>query len=132
MYGFGTPIGSHYPPQDFGYVDLTGLYPHDLETARRLLAQAGYPRGFAANLKLPPPSYARRSGEIVAAELAQIGIRIRVENIEWAQWLDQVFTHHAFDLTIVSHVEPMDYDIYARRGFYFGYSSRSSTGSSHT
>ena len=27
MFGYGQPIGSHYPPQDPGYVDLTGLYP---------------------------------------------------------------------------------------------------------
>jgi ABC-type dipeptide/oligopeptide/nickel transport system permease component/ABC-type transport system substrate-binding protein len=123
MYGYGTPIGSHYPPQDAGYVDLTGLYPHDIAKARALLAQAGYPNGFGAALKLPPPSYARRGGEIVAAELGQIGIRVQIENIEWAQWLDQVFTRHDFDLSIVSHVEPMDYDIYGRPNYYFGYSS---------
>ena len=122
MYGYGIPIGSHYPPQDAGYVDLTGLYPHDIAKARALLAQAGYPNGFSATLKLPPPSYARRGGEIVAAELGQIGIRVQIENIEWAQWLDQVFTRHDFDLSIVSHVEPMDYDIYGRPNYYFGYS----------
>lgn len=123
MYGYGTPIGSHYPPQDVGYVDLTGLYPHDVSKARALLKQAGYPNGFAATLKLPPPSYARRGGEIVAAQLAEIGIRVRIENIEWTQWLDQVFKRHDFDLSIVSHLEPMDYDIYARPDYYFGYSS---------
>jgi peptide/nickel transport system substrate-binding protein len=123
MFGYGTPIGSHFPPHNPAYVDLTGLYPHDPAKARSLLAAAGYPRGFSVTLKLPPPSYARRSGEIVAAELAQVGIRVRIENIEWAQWLDQVFTHHDFDMSIVGHAEPMDYDIYARDDYYFGYSS---------
>ena len=123
MFGYGTPIGSHFPPGNPAYVDLTGLYPHDLAKARELLAQAGYSHGFSMTLKLPPPSYARRSGEIVASQLAQIGIRVKIENLEWAQWLDQVYTRHDFDMSIVGHAEPLDYDIYARDDYYFGYSS---------
>jgi peptide/nickel transport system substrate-binding protein len=123
MFGFGTPIGSHFPPLNPAYVDLTGLYPHDLAKARELLAEAGYANGFAMTLKLPPPSYARRSGEIIAAELAEIGIRVRIENLEWAQWLDQVYTRHEYDMSIVGHAEPLDYDIYARDDYYFGYSN---------
>jgi ABC-type dipeptide/oligopeptide/nickel transport system permease component/ABC-type transport system substrate-binding protein len=123
MFGYGTPIGSHFPPHDPAYVDLTGMYPHDPAKARALLAAAGYPEGFSVTLKLPPPSYARRGGEIVAAQLAQAGIRVRLENLEWAQWLDQVFARHEFDMSIVGHAEPMDYDIYARDDYYFGYSN---------
>jgi ABC-type dipeptide/oligopeptide/nickel transport system permease component/ABC-type transport system substrate-binding protein len=123
MFGYGTPIGSHFPPGNPAYVDLTGVYPHDVAKAKALLATAGYARGFSVTLKLPPPSYARRGGEIVAAELAQVGIRVRIENLEWAQWLEQVFARHDFDMSIVGHAEPMDYDIYARDDYYFGYSS---------
>jgi peptide/nickel transport system substrate-binding protein len=123
MFGYGTPIGSHFPPHNPAYVDLTGLYPHDASKAKELLTQAGYPRGFSMTLKLPPPSYARRSGEIVAAQLAEVGIRVNIENLEWAQWLDQVYTRHDFDMSIVGHAEPLDYDIYARDDYYFGYSN---------
>ncbi|HEY2465454.1 MAG TPA: ABC transporter substrate-binding protein [Steroidobacteraceae bacterium] len=123
MFGYGTPIGSHFPPRNPAYVDLTGVYPHDVAKAEELLTQAGYPRGFPMTLKLPPPSYARRSGEIVASQLAQIGIRVTIENLEWAQWLDQVYTRHDFDMSIVGHAEPLDYDIYARDDYYFGYSN---------
>ena len=123
MFGYGTPIGSHFPPHSPDYVDLTRVYPHDIAKARALLAGAGYPGGFSVSMKLPPPSYARRAGEIVAAQLAEAGIRVHIENLEWAQWLDQVFTRHDYDLSIVAHAEPMDYDIYARDDYYFGYSS---------
>jgi peptide/nickel transport system substrate-binding protein len=123
MFGYGTPIGSHFPPHNPAYVDLTGMYPHDTLKAKELLTQAGYPSGFSLTLKLPPPSYARRSGEIVAAQLAQIGIHVNIENLEWAQWLDQVYTRHDFDMSIVGHAEPLDYDIYARDDYYFGYSN---------
>jgi peptide/nickel transport system substrate-binding protein len=123
MFGYGTPIGSHFPPRNPAYVDLTGMYPHDVAKARELLAAAGYPNGFSMTLKLPPPSYARRSGEIVASQLAQIGIRVSIQNLEWAQWLDQVYARHDFDMSIVGHAEPLDYDIYARDDYYFGYSN---------
>ena len=123
MFGFGTPIGSHYAPVEPGYVDLTGLSPYDPAKAKALLAEAGYPQGFHATLRLPPLSYARRSGEIVAAELAEIGITVDLVPMEWAPWLDQVFGQHDFDLTIVAHVEPMDYGIYARDNYYFGYAA---------
>jgi ABC-type transport system substrate-binding protein len=123
MFGYGTPIGSHFPPRNPAYIDLTDVYPHDVAKAKALLAEAGYPRGFALTLKLPPPSYARRSGEIVAAQLAQAGIRVEIQNLEWAQWLDQVYGRHDFDLSIVGHAEPLDYDIYARDDYYFGYSN---------
>ena len=41
MDGLGAPIGSHLTPNDPGYVDLTGLYPHDPEKAKALLKEAG-------------------------------------------------------------------------------------------
>jgi peptide/nickel transport system substrate-binding protein len=123
MFGYGTPIGSHFPPHSPDYVDLTNAYPHDVAEAKELLTEAGYPRGFSVTLKLPPPSYARRAGEIVASQLAEIGITAKIENLEWAQWLDQVFSRHDFDMSIVAHAEPMDYDIYARDDYYFGYSN---------
>jgi len=124
MFGYGQPIGSHFPPQNPDHVDLTGLYPHDPAKARALLAAAGYPQGFALTLKLPPPTYARRSGEIVAAELAAVGIRATIVPVEWPQWLDEVYARRVYDMTIVSHAEPADYDIYGRANYYFGYDGR--------
>ncbi len=123
MFGYGEPIGSHFSPRDPGYVDLTGRYPHDPARARALLAEAGYRDGLSLTMKLPPTGYARRSGEILAAQLAQVGVRVRLENLEWAQWLEQVFKNHQYDLTVVSHTEPKDYDIYGRPDYYFGYDS---------
>jgi peptide/nickel transport system substrate-binding protein len=122
MFGFGTPIGSHFAPHHPAYVDLTGTYPHDPAKARALLAEAGV-TDLALTLKLPPPAYARRSGEIVAAQLKEVGITVEIVPVEWAQWLEQVFRGDDFDLTIVSHTEPLDIGIYARDKYYFNYDS---------
>jgi peptide/nickel transport system substrate-binding protein len=50
-----------------------------------------------------------------------VGIETQIENLEWAQWLETVFKGKDFDLTIVSHTEPMDINIYARPDYYFQY-----------
>ncbi len=121
MFGYGTPIGTHFAPHNPDYVDLTGQSGHDPDLAKSLLAEAGYADGLTLSLKLPPPSYARRGGEIIANQLAAVGITAEIENLEWAQWLEQVFRGKDFDLTIVSHTEPMDINIYARPEYYFQY-----------
>lgn len=124
MFGYGTPIGTHFAPHHAAYVDLTGRYPRDLDMARKMLAEAGYADGFKAVMKLPPPSYARRGGEIIAAQLAAVGIEVEIVPVEWAQWLKEVFRgDHDYDFTIVSHTEPLDIGIYARDDYYFGYRS---------
>ncbi len=121
MFGYGTPIGTHFAPHNPAYVDLTGQSAYDPDKARALLAEAGFPDGFETTLKLPPPSYARRGGEIIAAQLRAVGIETEISNLEWAQWLEEVFRGKDFGLTIVSHTEPMDIGIYARPEYYFQY-----------
>lgn len=123
MFGYGTPIGSHFAPHHPAYVDLTATYAHDPEKAKALLAEAGYGDGLTLSLKLPPPSYARRGGEVIAAQLAAVGVKVEITQVEWAQWLEQVFKGKDYDLTIVSHTEPMDIGIYARDDYYFDYNS---------
>jgi len=122
--GFGVPIGSFYVPGSLGYVDTTDSNPFDIEKAKALLAEAGVKTPLEMSLKLPPPPYARQGGEVLAAELAKIGIIARIENMEWAQWLSSVFAgQHNYDLTIVSHVEPFDLVKYREDNYYIGYKS---------
>ncbi len=120
-YGYGVPIGTHFAPHHPYYLDLTETYPYDPEAAKALLAEAGLPDGFSATLKLPPVAYARLSGQIIASQFAQVGIKVELVNMEWAQWLEDVLTNKDFDLSIISHVEPFDIGIYANPDYYFGY-----------
>jgi peptide/nickel transport system substrate-binding protein len=121
MFGYGTPIGTHFAPHHPAYIDLTASSSFDPEKAKALLAEAGFPDGFETTLDLPPPSYARRGGEIIAAQLAAVGIKAEIRNVEWAQWLETVFKGKNFGLSIVSHTEPMDIGIYAKPDYYFQY-----------
>ena len=121
--GFGTPIGSFYVPGAPGYVDLTGVNAYNPERARALLKEAGVATPLELNLKLPPTPYARQGGEVIAAMLAKVGIVAKQENVEWAQWLSGVYGQKAYDLTIISHVEPLDFGNFARPGYYWNYES---------
>ncbi len=121
--GYGAPIGSHYVPGAFGYVDTTGINPFNVDKAKALLAEAGVKTPLTLSLVLPPPPYARQGGEVIAAQLAKIGIVAKIENVEWAQWLSGTYTNKNYDLTIISHVEPFDLGNYAKSGYYWGYES---------
>lgn len=121
--GYGVPIGSYYVPGAPGYIDTTGINPYDPAKARALLYQAGVNLPLELVMKLPPTPYARQGGEVVAAMLAKVGINAKIENVEWPLWISGVYTQKAYDLTIISHVEPLDFGNFARPGYYWGYES---------
>jgi peptide/nickel transport system substrate-binding protein len=121
--GFGTPIGSFYVPGAPGYVDLTAVNAYNPDRARALLKEAGITTPLELSLKLPPTPYARQGGEVVAALLAKVGINVTQEPVEWAQWLSGVYGQKAYDLTIVAHVEPLDFGNFARPNYYWNYES---------
>jgi len=126
MFGYGTPIGSPLTPANPYYVDLTDLYPHDPKKARALLAQAGYPDGFATTMTLPQ-NYAIhvRTGEIIADELSRVGIEVKIELVDWGQWLSRVYSQADYDLTVIAHIGKLDPGLMltgyapARKDYYF-------------
>ena len=121
--GLGVPIGSHYVPGAFGYVDTTGINPHDVEKAKRLLAEAGVKTPLTLTMTLPPAPYARQGGELIASQLAKVGIVAKLQNVEWAQWLSGTYGNKNYDLTLISHVEPFDLGNFAKPDYYWGYHS---------
>ncbi|WP_431264660.1 ABC transporter substrate-binding protein [Roseateles chitinivorans] len=120
--GYGVPIGSFVTPDTPGYVDCTAINAYNPVAAKALLAQAKV-SGLRLSLKLPPVPYARQGGELIASQLAAVGITVAIEQIEWAQWLSGVYANRAYDLTIISHVEPHDFGNFARADYYWGYRS---------
>ncbi len=120
--GYGIPIGSHFSPIDAGYIDLTSTLPYDVEKAKALLAEAGYPNGFKFTIQTPQMSYTTRAAQVLQAMLSEIGITLEIAPSEFpAKWIDQVFMKKDYDMTIVDHAEPLDIDIYARPNYYFNY-----------
>lgn len=117
----GTAIGSHMSPQEPGYIHLANTYPFDPELARQLLRQAGLgQQAITLRLAVPPAPYAVQGAPLIVHDLAQVGITVVPEFLSWPQWLQGPFTGD-FELTLINHVEPLDYAIYGDPGYYFGY-----------
>ena len=77
-----TPAALLLPPQVNGYApDLGKRLPYDVEAAKKLLVEAGYPAGFEVKMNCPNDRYVN-DGEIcqaVAANLSKIGVKINLE-----------------------------------------------------
>lgn len=80
------------PPTMWGYHEGLEDYPHNVEKARTLLAQAGFPDGFETDLWTLPVNRpynpnGRRMGEMMQTDLARIGIRANLVSYDWATYL---------------------------------------------
>jgi dipeptide transport system substrate-binding protein len=88
----GIAAGALIPPSLPGHDPSIKPYPYDPERAKKLLAEAGYPNGFTADLWAMPvvrvymPN-ARRTAELVQADLAKVGVTVNIKTVEWGQYL---------------------------------------------
>ncbi|HET8985759.1 MAG TPA: ABC transporter substrate-binding protein [Trueperaceae bacterium] len=122
MFGLGTVIGSHMSPSEGYYIDLSETYPYDPQRARELLAEAGYADGLTIDFELPEPyNIERRTGEVIAQQLQQVGITVNLSVVEWATWIERIFLGGDYDMTIIGHSEPKDINVYANPGYYYHY-----------
>jgi len=109
MFGMGRILGSNVDPLNPYFVDLAGAMPYDPAKAKKLLAEAGYPNGFETVLKVSPQyDYTVRSGEIIVDQLQKVGVRVKLEQIEWGQWIARVWREADYDLTLIGHAESWD------------------------
>lgn len=114
--GNGDPVGSYLPSSAAEYIDTTDILPYDVDRAKELLTQAGYPDGFTIGLTLPKsyPMYTS-IGQIVADQLERIGIHCEIEVVEWADWMQNVYTDKKYDMTVMANSGRLSaYDFIAR------------------
>lgn len=122
MFGLGTVIGSHMSPAEPYYLDLSETYPYDPDRARALLAEAGYPDGFEIRFELPEPyNIERRSGQVIAQQLSEVGIDVDLSVVEWGTWIQRIFLGADYDMTIIGHSEPRDINVYGNPDYYYQY-----------
>ena len=120
MFGLGRVLGSNIDPLNPYFVDLAGAMPYDPAKAKKLLAAAGYPNGFDTVLKVSPQYYYTvRAGEVLTDQLRKVGVNVRIEQVEWGQWIARVYRQADYDLMIIGHAEPWDIHNYANPKYYF-------------
>jgi dipeptide transport system substrate-binding protein len=90
--GAGQIATNPMPPTQWGYNKSLKDAPYDLDTARALLKQAGYPDGFELTLwampvQRPYNPNARLMAEMLQADWAKIGVKVTIATFEWGEYI---------------------------------------------
>jgi peptide/nickel transport system substrate-binding protein len=120
---YGTLIGSFVPPTDPWYVDLTGVDPYDVESAKALLAEAGYPDGFEFTLDTPDYDPHPIVAQFLQSEYAKVGVKVNINIITANEWYEKIYKAHDFQATLQEHVNHRDIVFYGNPDFYWGYNN---------
>ena len=101
--GAGVPTGTSMYPAFTKYfvAELADKYSQNLEKAKALLAEAGYPQGFDMTIKVPS-NYAQHvdTGLVLAQQLSDIGIRADVQEVTWETWVSDVYRGRNYEATV--------------------------------
>lgn len=102
--GYGTLIGSSMYPAFGKYFDdtLTNHYAYDVDAAKALLAQAGYPGGFDMTITVPSNYQPHMdTAEVVVEQLKAIGVNAVIQPVEWETWVSEAYVGRNFQATLV-------------------------------
>lgn len=102
--GAGVEVGSAmYPAFGKYYMpELNDVYNQDVEKAKALLTEAGYPNGFEFTITVPS-NYKQHvdTAQVISEELKAIGVTANIQEIEWNSWLSDVYTDKKYESTVV-------------------------------
>jgi peptide/nickel transport system substrate-binding protein len=102
--GYGFAVGSSMYPAFAKYFDedLTDYYTYDVEKAKELLAQAGYPDGFSFSITVPA-SYTIHvsTAQVIAELLRPIGVEVTINTVEYATWYSEAYKGRDYEATII-------------------------------
>lgn len=109
--GLGIATESAIPLCTEFYKDFEG-YEQNVEKAKELLAEAGYPDGLTITMKTNQSSTYSKPTEVIQAQLAAIGITVNIELMERAAYLEETQTACDYECTfyvITNNITDPDY-----------------------
>jgi len=105
--GMGTPV-------DAAIVPLCPQYPknfkgteYNVEAAKKLLAEAGYPDGLTVTMRVIAATNYTKPAEVLQAQLKKIGINMEIETMERAAWFEKVYNGGDYEITYYAHPIPV-------------------------
>ena len=102
--GHGTKVGSSMYPAFTKYFDesLADAYPHDVEKAKELLAEAGYGDGLSFTITVPSNYQPHVDAATVLVEqLSAAGVNAEIQLVDWNTWVSDVYGGRNFQATVV-------------------------------
>lgn len=92
------------------------------------MAEAGYSTDKPLQLTLTYANiYGTELGDQLRSQLKPIGIDLKVNVVEFSTWLQDVYTNHTFDISLVDHNESHDFASWTDPTYYFGYDNKNVT-----
>ncbi|SIN81062.1 ABC transporter substrate-binding protein [Paraburkholderia phenazinium] len=90
--GAGQIATNPMPPTQWGYNKSLKDAPYDVDKAKALLKQAGYPDGFdltlwAMPVQRPYNPNARLMAEMLQSDWAKIGVKVNIVTFEWGEYI---------------------------------------------
>lgn len=92
------------------YVDLNETYgtAANVEKAKELMKAAGCPEGFDLEITVPVNyEFHMQTAEVVAEQLKEAGIRVKINPVEWNTWLEDCYTNRNYQSTICAITSDM-------------------------
>lgn len=102
--GYATPIGSNMSPAmgEYHRDGLQDVYARDVEKAKQLLAEAGYPDGFKTKITVSSHNGIYSDiAQIAVENLKEIGIDVEIDVVEWGIWLERVYFGRDYEMTTI-------------------------------
>ena len=109
VFGRGTPTETLFPP-DFWAALPQEVRPADVDRARQLMAEAGFPDGFQTTItSWSQYSFLSNAAVVLQEQLNQIGIAAELNLVENATMIEQVYVAKEFDIAVTgesAYVDP--------------------------
>lgn len=102
--GKGTIIGSSMFPSFSKYYlpELSQYYKQDIQKAKSLLAEAGYPGGFDMTITVPSNYQPHiNTAEVIVEQLKEVGINAKINLVEWNSWLSDTYVGRNYESTVI-------------------------------
>ena len=96
MMGFAKPVAIIQGPASFGFNPELKPYPYDPAQAKKLLAEAGFAKGFSFDVYIPRGRFmmGKEALEGIAGQWAQVGIKANVRVMEWGAMKKIIFSKY--------------------------------------
>jgi peptide/nickel transport system substrate-binding protein len=111
LFGVGEPGCSPFPRAHWAHSADVACLPFDRTRAKQLLREAGHPDGIELTIKASPqyPEFVR-TAEIYEAQAREAGIRFKIQSVEWAAYVKDLYGENNFQLGQSAVVREFDPD----------------------